>query len=592
MVSRLNIVLSLDDRASRGLQGLSGRLDKLKGGLERIRLPLLAITGAVAGMGVVGVRAASDLEESINAVNVVFGRGAPIIQAFGKTAATSVGLARSEFNQLASVTGALLADTGRPIEEVAQLTTQLAVRAADMASVMNTDVKDALFAVNAALRGETEPIRRYTGDVTDATLSQFALANGITKSVTEMNEQEKRLLRLQVVMQQTEKFAGDFANTSTSFANSVRIVKSQVTDVAAELGTKLLPSLAKVIGAVSVGVDWFAKLNPNLLTTALFGVGVAGALAAIGLVLPPVVTGVQLLTKTLLTLKAVALWPVGLGILALVGPTLLLIATFDKLREVARAVFVSVAETVQKAINFMLDGINHVIEGINKISLVTLPTMQRWDADMGAIFDSVNVNMDAGVQFLKGKMEELKQTFTGGGEVVAGTTAQVDDLSDALAAMLGSLEQAQTDALKALPIAGLGASLGAAAGAGVSVAVGDTSSHRGGRTGPVTLNEIASIMTATGKTLLEVLRTAQQGAFMLAPGVQRLLRGDEGRLQSAVSLQRQVGVGPDAQISQMLGRGSANGITVVLEGDIYGMDDFNRRVAEAVVEAREQGADV
>jgi len=68
------------------------------------------------------ITATSDLEESINAVTVVFRDGADIILDFGKVAAESVGLANAEFNQLATETGALLVGTGIPLAEVSNLT--------------------------------------------------------------------------------------------------------------------------------------------------------------------------------------------------------------------------------------------------------------------------------------------------------------------------------------------------------------------------------------------------------------------------------------------------------------------------------------
>jgi len=116
------------------------------------------------------IKSASNLEESINAVNVVFGEGATQILAFGENAARSVGLANSEFNQLSTVTGALLQDVGLNMKQVAELTTLVVRRASDLASVFNTEVTDALLAFNSAIRGESEPIRRYSGDVTEATL--------------------------------------------------------------------------------------------------------------------------------------------------------------------------------------------------------------------------------------------------------------------------------------------------------------------------------------------------------------------------------------------------------------------------------------
>lgn len=249
---RVNIILEAKDQTGKAFRSADKGMGKLRKSINAHATAIkFAAAGAVAAIGAFSVQAvgeASDLEESINAVNVVFGDGADKVLAFGRNASSSVGLANSEFNQLSSQVGALLKDVGLPMDEVADKTNTLAVRAADMASVMNTDVQDALSAINQALRGETEAIRRYTGDVTDATIEQFRLANGMKKPVAEMNEQEKRLLRLQVVMAQTDKFAGDFANTSDSLANKQRILTSRYKDATAELGKELMPIFSDFIG--------------------------------------------------------------------------------------------------------------------------------------------------------------------------------------------------------------------------------------------------------------------------------------------------------------------------------------------------------
>lgn len=195
------------------------------------------------------IKNASDLTESINAVNVVFGEGADKVLEYGKNAANSVGLARSEYNQLATVTGALLKDTGLSADELAEKTNEITVRAADMASVFNTSVPDALGAVNQALRGETEAIRRYAGDVTDASLQTFLFSQGINKNVRELTEQEKRLYRVDLIMKQTEVTAGDFANTSDSLANQQRILGANIKNNSAAIGRAFLPAISNILKA-------------------------------------------------------------------------------------------------------------------------------------------------------------------------------------------------------------------------------------------------------------------------------------------------------------------------------------------------------
>ena len=225
--------------------------------LAKIGAATLAM-GAVAGVGLFKLgRQASDLGESVNAVKVVFGEGAQAVLDFSRTTKTAVGLASADFNQLSATTGALFTLYGLSEKEAAKETINLTNRAADLASVFNVDVKDALFALQAGIRGETEPLRRFAGDVTDASLELYLMNKGIDQSVKDMTQAEKGLLRYEVAMEQTSKVAGDFKNTSTSAANATRVLKAQIKDLAAHMGKGLLPVFEK-------GIKWVQSFVTEL----------------------------------------------------------------------------------------------------------------------------------------------------------------------------------------------------------------------------------------------------------------------------------------------------------------------------------------
>ena len=266
------------DRADKSVERLGGTMKKTTKATDVSTGSILKSTIAIAALYkayeiarrvITGmIQNASDLTESINAVNVVFGSGSEDVLKYGKNAATSVGLARAEYNQMATITGALLKDTGLTMDEVAASTDRLITRAADLASVFNTDVTDATSAINQAIRGETEGIRRYAGDVSDATLQTYLLTNGISGTVTAMSQQEKRLLRVEVLMAQTEVVANDFANTSDSLANQQRILTARYKDTTAQIGTAFLPAMSNVIGAF---VDTKAEAKDNSVALDSFG---------------------------------------------------------------------------------------------------------------------------------------------------------------------------------------------------------------------------------------------------------------------------------------------------------------------------------
>ena len=128
---------TLDDR----LGGMRDRLQKVGEGMTSIGTRMSAvITAPIVGLGVYGVKAFSDLNEAVNAANVVFGTASGKIMDFGKTAAESVGLSQRAFLQASVPIGSALQNVGLSASDAGDMTIKLTQRAADMASVFNTDV--------------------------------------------------------------------------------------------------------------------------------------------------------------------------------------------------------------------------------------------------------------------------------------------------------------------------------------------------------------------------------------------------------------------------------------------------------------------
>lgn len=253
-------------KSDKATQGLTSQMKKMG----------IAVAGAFAvkkvlDFGVAVINSASDLVESQNAVNVVFEDGADIVLEYGETAAESVGLAASKFNELATNTGALLTNFGLTQREAAQESINLTERAADLASVFNTEVEDALFAVQAALRGETEPIRRFGVSLDDATVKAKAVELGLAATTAEVDKNAKATAALALIYEQTDKVQGDFLNTSEGFANSMRRIQAKVEDAKAVLGSALIPTIEDLLPLVERGVGLVSKwaIDFGVLTGAI-----------------------------------------------------------------------------------------------------------------------------------------------------------------------------------------------------------------------------------------------------------------------------------------------------------------------------------
>ena len=267
-------------------ESATGSFEK-KSGANLTRWKTTAVAAAAAGsaalvaagiaIGKSAISAASDLGESVNAVNKIFEDSAGEILRWGESNATSFGLSQRAFNQMATPLGAMLKNSNIDLQTVASSTIDLTKRAADMASVFNTDVTDALTAIQAGLRGEADPLEKYGVRLSATAVEARALADSGKKFASQLTEQDKALARVNLIMAQTESTAGDFKDTEDGLANAKRQLNAEIEKMQAKLGQKLLPYMEDVVTATR---DWI-KTNGDEFVEDL-GAAIEGAADATG----------------------------------------------------------------------------------------------------------------------------------------------------------------------------------------------------------------------------------------------------------------------------------------------------------------------
>jgi hypothetical protein len=208
-------------------------------------------TAAIGKLAVDSIKAASDLAESTNAVNVAFKDSAKGVLAIGENSAESFGLAKNEFNAAAVRFSAFAERVVGEGGNVAGFIKDITTRAADFASVFNIEVSEALSVFQSGLSGEAEPLKRFGINLLDSEVKLFALRTGLIGVGETMTEQEKVQARYGLLLESTAKTAGDFANTSDGLANTQRILKAKFTDLQAEIGNALLPSITNLVKALA-----------------------------------------------------------------------------------------------------------------------------------------------------------------------------------------------------------------------------------------------------------------------------------------------------------------------------------------------------
>lgn len=299
------------------VSGVTGIFQSFSSGIGTVRTGLnnfasqIGVVGSILGASVAGgiyqvIDAASDLNESISKVNVVFGDSAHIVQDFAQTAATSMGISRQEALESAGTFGNLFTTMGLGHDTSAQMSVDLVKLAGDLASFNNASPEEMLLKLRAGLVGEIEPLRAVGVNMNAATVEAKAMELGLASNAKQLTESDKVLARYKLILEQTGNAQGDFQRTSDGVANQLRIVKAQATDLAAGIGEHLLPVAQKLLGWVGKAMEAFRSLSPETQKMIATIVGFTGVAAAA----LPVLAGVAAALSALLS-------PIGLVIAAL-----------------------------------------------------------------------------------------------------------------------------------------------------------------------------------------------------------------------------------------------------------------------------------
>lgn len=139
--------------------------------------------------------------------------------------------------------------------------TQLAY---DESSYWNKDTATTFTAIASAISGELEPIRRLGVDLSQARLQQELLALGFNKQVSSLSQADKAVLRYIAIMKQTTNIQGNLAQTISSPANMVRILKSEISQLAKAVGQLLYPAFKAILPVLIVAVDLIKEFVVSL----------------------------------------------------------------------------------------------------------------------------------------------------------------------------------------------------------------------------------------------------------------------------------------------------------------------------------------
>lgn len=220
--------------------------DKASGVLSKVGGAAKAMgVAAAAGIFLLGkqsVDAARDLNETQSKVGVLFGKSAADITRFADTAAVKMGQSKQAVLDGASTFAVYGKGAGLAGKNLVGFSTGLTSLASDMASFSNTSPEEAIQAIGAAMRGESDPIEKYGVLLNENVIKNRALKEGIISTTKDALTPQQRVLAVQAeLFAQTKDAQGDFARTSSGLANQQRILTAQWANMKTTIGQALLP---------------------------------------------------------------------------------------------------------------------------------------------------------------------------------------------------------------------------------------------------------------------------------------------------------------------------------------------------------------
>lgn len=205
----------------------------------------------VADFGAKCIELGSDLAEVQNVVDVTFPHMTAQVDAFAKNAATSFGLSETMAKKFTGTFGAMAKAFGFSESAAYEMSSDLTGLAGDVASFYNLSQDEAYTKLKSVFTGETESLKDLGVVMTQSALDAYALANGYGKTTQAMSEMEKVALRYAFVQDQLSAASGDFARTSDSWANQVRILSLQFDSLKATIGQGLINVLTPVVKVIN-----------------------------------------------------------------------------------------------------------------------------------------------------------------------------------------------------------------------------------------------------------------------------------------------------------------------------------------------------
>lgn len=256
-----------------GLEGTAKRLRKKFTTLEAGTISLTGALGVLAGAGGIAFAATqmfelgSAAEETQSKFTTTFRTASSDVQAFIDDFGTLAGLTREQAQDITATTGAIAQGMGFATQASADFAMQAVELAGDLSSFNNIPIAETARAIQAAVTGEREQLKRLGIVVREVDVQQRAMAMSGKESVAALTNQERAAATMALIAERAGVAVGDLARTQDSAANRARQLSAQFGNVKESLAVALLPALEVFLEELGGGVggmdDFVGRLRSS-----------------------------------------------------------------------------------------------------------------------------------------------------------------------------------------------------------------------------------------------------------------------------------------------------------------------------------------
>lgn len=320
----------------------------------------VSVTAPLTALGVTAFKAAADIEDAMGAVNQIFGTSAQAVIKWSDQLSSAYGISKKEALEYSNVMGSMLVNIGNLTQkEAAEQSAKLIELAGDLTAMYGGTTQDAVRALTGALKGNNTMLDNYGMAANDALVKAKALSLGLVEQGKEMSLAAKQTATLALIYEQSGKAQGQAAREAEGASGSIRSLQTEITNLATEMGSHLLPIITPLINGVKNIASSFRELTPDMQRNIVIIAGLAAAIGPLLIALGAIIA----IAPSIAAAWALMTGPIGLAVTAVTAATILIIANLDKIKSALSSVTGAIGNFANR---IGLDGLGKSLKGFSE----------------------------------------------------------------------------------------------------------------------------------------------------------------------------------------------------------------------------------